>query len=971
MTVAGGTDFVGRHRELAAVRDVLRAVESGAASTLVVTGEAGVGKTALIDKALATLDGDWHVLRGAGLPLSSMSVPFLALRSAMAALSGDSRVPPSPLTDGAGPHSQVPLEVDAWISGLAGDKPVALVVDDLHWADQGTLDVLMYLIAGRRDRRLGLLATVRRDEAPEGHPMHRWLADVRRMPAFTPLTLAPLDRVETGHQLAGILGARPHESLVDEIFEHTQGNSYFNRLLVTDLDPTARRLPQHYPDDLEAAVLANWHGLPGGARELTKVIAIGGRGLTGRDLAELVADRLPAVDLTELLDVATSHAVLSRDALGAYWFHHPLQAEVLKEHLAPEERRAWHAVFAAFLESRPPTPGGDVERLVGIADHHDGADHVEQSYTWALAASAAVSGRPEATRLLLRAAALRPLLAEAAESRADILWRAKDTAALVGDHTHEFQAVEELLGEVVRAASPHVVAGLLVRRMHLRFSLGAGFLEIADAEEAVRLGAARPSSWQYGYALAALSHTRMRHGLPGVAEAAAAAVAVAQAAGHPVAMAYAATSQSISLLLQGRPGEARAWARRGWEEALRAGDWWAYVHGMSWELNATDAGAVPSHRYALSERRRQMEELGAPHAYLAHVIGSEAAVSLLFGNTRAATDLLRVALGSPPGNMADMSVRLASARLAIRTGHPREARQHLARVDELTGGSSAYVNLEYDAVRAEVLLWDGDPRGAFDTCAATLNRPGTTPTQCEWLVPLAGMALADLLEQAGADATEAEELRDSFEASFPPNPAGGSAWAPVVQDGPAAETASAEYVRLLTALARWYAAESARGHGSPSAASWQEAATLLEASSLLWEAAYAWFRLGEEHLAHGRGDRAAAATALRRSADLAARIDASPLTDRVARSARAARIPLRPVAGPAPAVGPLSVLTRREREILTHLVAGRTYAEIAAALFLSEKTVSSHISNMLRKTGAANRVELARLAGLVRAPGEG
>ena len=58
-------------------------------------------------------------------------------------------------------------------------------------------------------------------------------------------------------------------------------------------------------------------------------------------------------------------------------------------------------------------------------------------------------------------------------------------------------------------------------------------------------------------------------------------------------------------------------------------------------------------------------------------------------------------------------------------------------------------------------------------------------------------------------------------------------------------------------------------------------------------------------------------------------------------------------------VGP----TPREREVLAHVVAGRTYAEIAAALFLSEKTVSSHISNMLRKTGTANRVELAAWAG--------
>ena len=79
--------------------------------------------------------------------------------------------------------------------------------------------------------------------------------------------------------------------------------------------------------------------------------------------------------------------------------------------------------------------------------------------------------------------------------------------------------------------------------------------------------------------------------------------------------------------------------------------------------------------------------------------------------------------------------------------------------------------------------------------------------------------------------------------------------------------------------------------------------------------------------------------------------------------AAAARIPLDPVeAAHGDATGSLPGLTKREREIVTHIVAGRTYGEIARALFLSEKTVSSHVSNILRKTGCANRVDLARRA---------
>lgn len=101
---------------------------------------------------------------------------------------------------------------------------------------------------------------------------------------------------------------------------------------------------------------------------------------------------------------------------------------------------------------------------------------------------------------------------------------------------------------------------------------------------------------------------------------------------------------------------------------------------------------------------------------------------------------------------------------------------------------------------------------------------------------------------------------------------------------------------------------------------------------------------------------------------LASRLRAEPIVVEVQDLARVARIRLDAVT-PAPVspAGPGSKnrpwgITPREREILEHIVAGRTYGEIARTLFLSEKTVSSHVSNLLRKSGAANRVELARLA---------
>jgi DNA-binding NarL/FixJ family response regulator len=106
---------------------------------------------------------------------------------------------------------------------------------------------------------------------------------------------------------------------------------------------------------------------------------------------------------------------------------------------------------------------------------------------------------------------------------------------------------------------------------------------------------------------------------------------------------------------------------------------------------------------------------------------------------------------------------------------------------------------------------------------------------------------------------------------------------------------------------------------------------------------------------------------IRRGLDIAEHLGAAPLTRALRDLARYARIPvpdadLAPTPEPTPDIPGIAGLTPRESEIVERLVAGRTYREIASELFLSEKTVSSHISNILRKTGASNRIDLARRA---------
>ena len=171
---------------------------------------------------------------------------------------------------------------------------------------------------------------------------------------------------------------------------------------------------------------------------------------------------------------------------------------------------------------------------------------------------------------------------------------------------------------------------------------------------------------------------------------------------------------------------------------------------------------------------------------------------------------------------------------------------------------------------------------------------------------------------------------------------------------------SGVYGRQLAGLDALYRAEVARCRQEPGAdVRWTEAATSLH-DVLPWEECYALWRQAEALLHAGATHREAASDALRRCHALARDLEAVPVLDEVAVLARTARVPLAEPATPLDPTEPAhDRLTAREREVLAHIVAGRTYGEIARALVLSEKTVSSHVSHLLAKTGTVNRVDLA------------
>ena len=951
-----GRTLTGREAELAVVREVLDRAADGQSETLLVFGEAGVGKTALVQRAAAGARPPTLLLSGVCLPLQSISVPLLPLLAASRGSTGLQWPHPWPL-DGLDAIEQAPALLDAWLQEVASAAPVVLLVDDLQWADESTLDVLMYLVAGPADRRFALLATVRSQSVPDGHPFHRWLADALRLPRVTHMDLLPLDRAGTEAQVASLLGTVPHQTLVDDVFAHTLGNPYLNILVTEGLEPTARRLPDDLPDDLRVAVRRTWHSLSPLARDITSLVAVGG-GPVRPEMLQDVASDLGLGDVGPALQEAEESRILTLVDGERYWFQHPLQAQVLEQSLTSSRRRRWHATYArcgeASLVSGSPLT---FDLAVTLTGHHDQAGHRREAYVWSLRSwdlAGDARGSSEMLNLMRRAVQLREGLSGVAESVTDLLWRLQETAEAVGADGDELAAVDALLEVTDRVAEPLVASELLVRRMLLRMSTGAGFIEVEDVQVAVELASVAPSSWQYALALAEIAHAGSWTGDPETARHADTALAIARASGNPRALCYALTASSIVATDHNRPEVALTLATEAVDQAVAARDWWGFVHAVMWESNANITPLSKQEAEHFRRRREQLAAAGAPHSAQAGLAAVEARAWLIVGDWRASQALLRVTLGSDPGPFADIRTRLTAALSAAWQDRPAEAFAHMARADELViGDPHGYLNFDFDVVRSVVSLEAGRAEAGYRAAMAGLSSSGVLPDLCEFLVPLAARALADLAEAARdagtTDSAVLAELRSLTE-RFPD----------VVTD-PGQPTPLMIIQR--SAMSAWYAAEI--GRARPSAESgerWLKTAALFEKGGLPWLEVYAWRRAAAALLGRGRQTRAEGRRAVVRGYALACELQAAAVQRELEALARSARVPL--ASGPKARVAPLALpgLTAREHEILGYLVAGSTYAEIANTLVISEKTVSSHVSNLLRKTHTSSRVELAQLA---------
>ena len=910
---------------------------------MILRGEPGVGKTRLLSELAARLEVDgFRVLWGRCLRFSAESSSYLPFIQAL-----------GPQVDlvATGESATVLERVSAAVDAGLRAGPVALVIDDIQWADASSLDALAYLVSGfRQGQPLLVLGTFRDTELGAGHPLHSWLADMRRMPGFSLLPIDRLDRHDTGLLVEAILG-EGEPDLIETTFERSKGNPYLAELLLTGVDPSSDDVPDPVPTDLRAALLAAWHRTNEPTRALMQVLAVGGRPIDVDVLEQVSASVGLNPDMVESgVALGASAGMVTTGYDQFVWFRHPLIAEVIATTVSRRRATHLHRQYLAVWLSVGHVH--EHSRAAHLALHAEAAGETAQALIWSLRAAdetEKVRGYAEESQHLARACRLWPELHSLAESEAGeyvtLLRRAIRAARRAGDHQLGLRLAKRAYQLADRKTDPLTTAELL-NELNLLRLLAGNRAPIAAFHEAVEISKAHPRSPQHVRALAELAMQERHHGVQDGEGHAQDALRLARQGESEEAVAHALLA--VADARRGHP-ESVELAQESLALARSTAEAWLISNAALCASNCLlEVGRGREAARLLIQVRAEMVRAGAPHEAAKAAI---AAADLLywFGDWDQARGLLRNAMSVRLPPLWARWARLTAAELAAHSGQAGPAEQHLRRAEEL-GGDAEEPRNGFIAAKSYVLMVRDEYRAALDlilTEMAAVVR--TDPTLADDLMVRAAAVAADAHQGDPAVSEVLEAIETERRRLLPPM------FEPTSSHDP-----------VPAAYAALYAAHRSRTN-DPAGGDinlWALATQACEVANMDWAAAQAKFRLASALLMQRRSP-ARAASALRSAHSTSMRLGADTLRLDIEALTSQARLSLEePQAEALQSMdGPLLTgLTRREREVLELLVAGRTYAEIAGMLFISEKTVGAHVSHLLRKTQTSNRIQLSELA---------
>jgi DNA-binding CsgD family transcriptional regulator len=930
------TVLVGRVEERRVLDTAAAEVAAGGVATVLVGGEAGIGKSRLVEAFIETFGGHSAatVLTGGCVELGADGLPFApfvaALRGLASTLEPTDRDRLAPLLPGLatattpGDEQSRPRLFEgvlALLSRLAAERPVALVLEDAHWADRSSIDLLDFLVRNQRAAPRSLVVVTHRGDEPGARGLRALLAGLGRLGWVRTVRLGPLSRAEVGAQASAILGRPAEPALVAAVHRRSDGNPLFVEALLDAAGGPG------VPDSLADLLAARVQRLGPAVGTVLRAAALGGLRTAHRVLAAVCARSAPG-GIDDQARAAVEAGVLVVDGDG-YRFRHALIRDAVLAGVLPGERADLHRRYADALRA---ADGGDAELSHHLAGAGDTPGAVATAWAAALAARRALAYAEE-LELLERVLGWWDAVPDAAEligaDHATVRERAAEAAIRAGEHGR----AEELVTPAL--ADPHVrregvrTAALLELRARARIgsgragagddlraalaavpdrhdirpyllnALAAHLMDVPDpqgaraaAEQALAAVGARGDDPAVAGALITLATLDARLGdldaqLPRLRRAA----AIARAIGARQLGLRALDRQAHLLLGFGRFAEAEQVARAGLAMATEAG--LARSSGSAHGVNLAAAQVAAGRWDAAAKSIAHALDRVPPHHDHGRLLALRAEIALHRGELDSAVQLLDEAehlAVDDPDQAPTMVLSALRVRLLLASGRAGEAAA--LGVAALTGPALAVMS-RYSwpllMVTAEAAAAEGDP-GAISAVRATA---ATVPTRTDPQAA-AGAAVAALLD--------------------------------------------------------------------PTPQAWSAAAQAWERLSQPLELARALHGLGAVLLAAG-ADRGRAAAVLRRAADLAGGLGAGPLRAQIADLARRARLPLGGRAPGTVAELPERLgLTPREAEVLALLATGMPNAEIAERLFISTKTASVHVSNILRKLEVSNRVEAAALA---------
>jgi DNA-binding CsgD family transcriptional regulator/tetratricopeptide (TPR) repeat protein len=977
--------MVGRDDELGRLLTLLDDAEAGRSVVALVSGDAGVGKSRLIGEVTRLAAGrGFTVLSGQCAELGD-SVPYLPLADALRGAAQStgvrdalsSRPALSRLLPEAGDGRQADQDrsglarqqmfggVLGLLAELAAAAPVLLVLEDLHWADASTRDLVTFLSRMLHRERVALIGSYRTDDLHRRHPLRPVVAELLRLPGVIAVDLAPLDPSALAEHLTATAAGRLGATELNGIVARAEGNAYYAEELLAASVSGDRAGHSALPAGLAALLLSRVEQLSDAAQQVLRAASVAGR--RADDELVAAASGLEAAEYEAAVREAVTHQLLVPDGTEGYVFRHALLREAVYADLLPGERTRLHATMSMLL--------ADEQRLAMPGTAAELAQHCLASHDIPGAFAASVRAGDEADRLGAPAEAHRHY------DQALALWERvtepEKTAGMPRGKLGLLSATNAAdSGDYERAVH-------LLRRLRQALAGRPGDGSIEEANLAARIGE------RLAFYLMLMDDQKA------FAEAVEVARATVEAvpAGRPTWQhARAISTYANALLGEDDDDAAWEWAERGLAAAQAADAPWVEADALvtlgflSNRRGHNDEAIkllTEAHKQARQAMMIGVELRAAYHLARAHLERGDLATGAAVaheGTIRAQHAGLNLAPFGIEVQHLHFQCHFADGKwdhaqeiadgFPIRVTSPGEAYLSsmalfidVARGNPAVAERRAWIEPFWSAygfdgfiargLLAEHALWQGDTEQALAEAQLAID----LVCEPQWgyypsVIRPAAVALSARADRAiqariaGDDEAAAAEMAAAAElhqiaregVAFPKRPnfilgPEGRGWL---------ARAEAQYGR-------------AGGDNRPEA--WQ---AVLDAfgPAYVYEVARTRWRLAEALAGAGRRDEAEEQWQL--AAQAADRLGARPLRAALADLARRARI------GTAPQDGPdgdrFASLTSREREVLRLLAAGRSNREIAAVLFITPKTASVHVSNILGKLGAASRTEAAAIA---------